>query len=216
MSRTQKITITEQVDYFDVILDALGRAMIAAVVGVGWLLWWAVLFPMVSAPIAAVVAAWVLLGWVAGLGVAGVAVAGMVLWRLRSPQTFERLLSSRIRSRWLAWFRYRRRWATLLTACDLVNRDGDRVLVPRLVSVHIGDALDTVHARMLPGHTPDSWARRADALAHGFGARQARLRFSGPGQLAITFRRSDALAEPILAPIESIAGFKTVPGTEAA
>ncbi|MEV0682260.1 hypothetical protein AB0I35_00195 [Nocardia sp. NPDC050378] len=216
MTRTQTITITEQVDYFDVILDALGRAMIAVVAGLGRLLWWALLFPLISVPIAATAGVWLLVGWAAGLGVAGVTVAVMVLWRHWSPQTFERWLTGRIRSRWLAWFRYRRRWATLLTACDLVNRDGDRVLVPRLVSVHIGDTVDTVHARMLPGHTPDSWTHRAEALAHGFGAQQARLRFSGPGQLAITFRRSDALAEPILAPIESIAGFKTVPGTEAA
>ncbi|TDP32338.1 hypothetical protein [Nocardia ignorata] len=216
MTRTQTITITEQVDHFDVILDALGRAMIGVVAGVGRLLWWAVLFPMVSAPIAATAGVWLLVGWVAGIGVAGMAVAGMVLWRQWSPQTFERWLSGRIRSRWLGWFRYRRRWATLLTACDLATRDGDRVFVPRLVSVRIGDSIDIVRTRMLPGHSPDTWFNRRDHLAHGFGAQQARVNLAGPGQIEIAFRHDDSLADPVVVPFESIAGFKNVTDIKAA
>ncbi|MFI5501756.1 hypothetical protein ACIA5E_22070 [Nocardia asteroides] len=196
----------------DAALTIAGRILIGAFV----LLWWAVLFPMVTVPVLGTVAAWVWLGWPAGIGVAGGAVAGMVLWRQWSPQTFERWFTGRMRSRFLTWHRYRRRWSTLLTACDLATRDGDRVLVPRLVSVQIGESTDIVRTRMLPGHSPDSWTNRTDHLAHGFGAQQARIRFAGPGLVEIAFRRSDALAAPVVVPFESLAGFKTIPGTDKA
>lgn len=192
----------------DAVLTIAGRILIGAFV----LAWWAVLFPMVTIPAGLAFAAGYLVGWPAGIGVAGGAVAGMVLWRRRSPQTFERWFTGRIRSRFLTWFRYRRRWAKLLTACGLSTRDGDRVLVPRLVSVQIGATTDSVRARMLPGHSPESWTNRADSLAHGFGARQARIRFAGPGVVEIAFRRSDSLADPVVVPFESLAGFKTIPG----
>ncbi|MEV4156603.1 hypothetical protein AB0J48_26630 [Nocardia salmonicida] len=190
----------------DAVLTGLGRLLLGSFV----LVWWAVLFPMVSVPAGLSVAAGWFYGWPFGVGVAGGAVAGMVLWRVSSPQTFERWFTGRVRSRFLAWFRYRRRWATMLTACGLATREGDRVFVPRLVSVKIGDTLDTVRARMLPGHSPDAWTHRADHFAHGFGAQQAKVRLAGPGRVEIVFRRSDSLAAPVVVPFESMAGFTNV------
>ncbi|UGT54215.1 hypothetical protein [Nocardia asteroides] len=199
-------------EVLDAVLTGAGRLLLS----VFTLAWWAVLFPMVSVPAGITIAAAWFYGWPAGIGVAGGAVVGMVLWRLRSPQTFERWFTGRIRARFLTWHRYRRRWTKLLTACDLAARDGDRVMVPRLVSVQIGDSTDLVRTRMLPGHCPDSWTNRTDHLAHGFGAQQARIRFAGPGLVEIAFRRSDSLSDPVVVPFESLAGFKTVPGTKAA
>ncbi|MFD4440739.1 hypothetical protein ACFWPK_13310 [Nocardia sp. NPDC058519] len=196
----------------DALLTVAGRILLGAFV----IVWWAVLFPMVSVPAGLSVAAGWWIGWPAGIGVAGGAVAGMVLWRVSSPQTFERWFTGRARSRFLTWFRYRRRWTTMTTACGLATRDGDRVFIPRLVSVQIGDSLDTVRARMLPGHCPDSWTNRADHFAHGFGAQKAKVAFVGPGLVEITFRRTDSLADPVVVPFESLAGFKTIPSTRKA
>lgn len=212
MNKTTTTAHDPMGEVLDGVLTAAGRLLLASFV----LVWWAVLFPMITVPVVVTVAAWLLIGWPAGIGVAGGAVAGMVLWRQRSPQTFERWFTGRIRSRFLTWHRYRRRWAKLLTACDLATRDGDRVTVPRLVSVQIGSSTDIVRTRMLPGHSPDSWTNRRDHLAHGFGAQEARVRFAGPGLIEIVFRRSDALADPVVVPFESLAGFKTLPTRKAA
>lgn len=209
MTTTQTTRPDPVGEALDAVLTIAGRIILAAFT----LVWWAVLFPMVTVPFGIAVAAWLLVDWPAGVGMAGGTVAGMVLWRRRSPQTFERWITGRARSRFLAWYRYRRRWATLLTACGLATRDGDRVSVPRLVSVQIGTTTDLVRTRMLPGHCPDSWTNRTDHLTHGFGAQQARIRFAGPGLVEIAFRRSDALADTVVVPFDSIAGFKTVPGT---
>jgi len=199
-------------EVLDAVLTGAGRLLLS----VFTLAWWALLFPMVSVPAGlSVVAGWYF-GWLFGVGVAGVAVAGMVLWRVLSPQTFERWFTGRVRSRFLTWFRYRRRWTTMTTACGLSTRDGDRTLIPRLVSVEIGESLDTVRARMLPGHCPDTWIHRADHFAHGFGAQKAKVALVGPGLVEITFRRSDSLADPVVVPFESMAGFKTIPSTRKA
>ncbi|MGW5923842.1 hypothetical protein ACWFPY_33030 [Nocardia fluminea] len=199
-------------EVLDAVLTAAGRLLLSMFT----LAWWAILFPMISVPAGLSVAAGWFLGWLFGIGVAGVAVAGMVLWRVLSPQTFERWLTDRIRSRFLTWSRYRRRWVTMTTACGLSTRDGDRTFIPRLVSVQIGDTLDIVRARMLPGHCPDTWIHRADHFAHGFGAQKAKVALVGPGLVEITFRRSDSLADPVVVQFESMAGFKTVAPTRKA
>ncbi|WP_181698789.1 hypothetical protein [Nocardia sp. GTS18] len=217
MTRTQKITITTTTDFADVVMDAIGRAMIAVVVAGFQLVWWAALFPMVSVPAGLSLASGWWFGWPFGVGVAGVAAAGMVLWRASSPQTFERWLTGRIRSRWMTWFRYRRRWATVMAACQLTKTDNnDRVIVPALAGVRIGESLDVVKAKMLPGHSPSDWENRVEHLAHAFGTRHAQAAIVGASLVEITFRRSDSLAAPIAVDFESMAGFKTLPLRKAA
>lgn len=208
---TGSVTTTSNGGGFsDELMDALGRLMIVVAVGGFRLIWWALLFPMLSLPAGLSVAAGWWFGWLFGVGLAGATVAGMVLWRLRSPQTFERWLSGRIRSRWLAWYRYRRRWVSVMGACSLTKSTGDTVQIPRLVSVHIGESLDTVRAKMLPGHSPADWENRAEQLGHAFGTRHAHAAIVGPALVEIAFRRSDSLAEPVVVDFESVAGFKTL------
>ncbi|MEV4207539.1 hypothetical protein [Nocardia salmonicida] len=209
-------TTTNDTDFADVVMDMLGNLLVAIVTAAVQLVWLAILFPMLSVPAGLSLAAGWFYGWPFGVGLAGVAVAGMVLWRVLSPQTFERWLTGRIRSRWLTWFRYRRRWAAVMDACLLTKKDGDRVSVPRLMAVRIGESLDTVRVKMLPGHAPSDWENRAEHLAHAFGTRHARVAIVGASLLEITFRRSDSLAEPIVVDFESIAGFKTLPSRKAA
>ncbi|WP_280503095.1 hypothetical protein [Nocardia farcinica] len=200
MTTTTTTTTTTGRDPLDVIGLALLNLAGGVLVAVAVAAWWAVLFPMISLPLALTVVAGVLLHPLAGAGVAGCWVAGMVLWRVRSPQTFERWVTGRARARFLAWFRYRRRWVRLLTACHLVVVDGDRVRVPRLQDVWIGKADDIVHVRMVPGHRPDDYSDRAEQLAHAFGAEECRVKVLGPGLVELNFRYLDALAEPVNLP----------------
>jgi len=189
-----------QRDPMDVIglalLNLVGGILLALAVAV----WWAVLFPMVSIPLALAVLAGLLVHPLAGLGVAGGGVVGMVLWRVRSPRTFQRWVTGRARARFLAWFRYRRRWVRLMTACHLVVLDGDRVRVPRLLEVWIGDYGDVVAVRMVAGHCPDDYTQRVEQLAHAFGAQECRVTVTGPGVLELDFRYHDSLADPVALP----------------
>jgi len=194
---TTTTTTTTGRDPLDVIGLALLNVVGAILVAVAVVAWWAVLFPMVSVPLVAAMVAGLLVHPLAGVGVVGGWVAGMVLWRVRHPHTFQRWVTDRARARFLAVFRYRRRWVRLLTACHLVVVDGDRVRVPRLLEVRMGEADDLVQVRMLPGHRPDDYSDRADQLAHAFGARECRVKVLGPGLVELNFHYHDALAEPV-------------------
>ncbi|MGW4739006.1 hypothetical protein [Nocardia xishanensis] len=184
--------------------DLLGLAVLNLggwlIIAVGVIVWWALLFPMVSAPIVLTVIAGVFFGPVAAAVVVGVSAAGMVLWRRRSPETFERWVSRRARTRFLTWLRYRRRWTRLMAACHLTVTTDDRTAVPRLLGVQIGDSVDRVRVRMLPGHCPADWENRTDHLAHAFGAQECRATITGPATVELAFRHGDSLADPIALP----------------
>lgn len=194
---TTTTTTTTGRDPLDVIglvlLELAGGFLVGVVVTARWL----VLFPMLSIPLVSAVAAGVWVHPLAGVAVAGVHVAGLVVWRVNRPDSFRRWITARARARFLAWFRYRRRWNGLLTACQLVVLDGDRVRVPRLLEVWIGETDDLVRVRMVAGHRPDDYLDRIEELAHAFGARACRVTVLGPGLLELNFHHHDTHTEPV-------------------
>ncbi|MEV0343177.1 hypothetical protein AB0H49_29575 [Nocardia sp. NPDC050713] len=194
---THNTTDTDPFDLLGLAVLNLGGWLIT---GVGVTMWWAVLFPMISIPLALAVTAGIVTGPAAGAVVVGVSAAGMVLWRRRSPETFERWISRRARHRFLSWLRYRRRWTRLMTACHLTVTTDDRTAVPRLLDVVIGDSVDRARVRMLPGHCPADWENRTDHLAHAFGAQDCRVTITGPATVELAFRHGDSLADPIALP----------------
>ncbi|MFG1797257.1 hypothetical protein [Nocardia sp. NPDC049149] len=127
-------------------------------------------------------------------------IAGMVLWRAKHPETFERWITARAQTRFLTWFRYRRRWTRLLDACGLTITRDDRTFVPRLFSVRIGASVDVVQVRMLQGHCPADWQNRVEHLAHAFGAQECRATIAAPAVVELAFRLDDSLATPIELP----------------
>ncbi|WP_040781097.1 hypothetical protein [Nocardia pneumoniae] len=166
---------TARLDVFDVFALGLLNLLWATLTGV----WWLLLFPMFSLPIVLAAVAGLFWGPVAALGVVGVSLAGIMLWRQRRPEMFERWVTRRARTRFLTWFRYRRRWAKLMTACHLSIDRNDRTFIPRLLSADIG---------------------RVSHLAHAFGALDCRATITGPGTVELAFRRSDSLADTVILP----------------
>ncbi|MGW4720757.1 hypothetical protein [Nocardia sp. NPDC004260] len=189
-----------QRDPFDLIGLAALNLVWWVVLGVGVAAQWAVLFPMFSIPLVLAVAAGLFWGPVAALVAVGVFIAGIIAWRIQRPEMFERWVTRRARVRLLTWFRYRRRWAKLMTACHLSIDRGDRTFIPRLLSADIGPVTDRVRVRMLDGHCPADFENRVSHLAHAFGALHCRATITGPGTVELAFRRSDSLAETVILP----------------
>ncbi|MFE5288127.1 hypothetical protein ACFRAQ_24440 [Nocardia sp. NPDC056611] len=195
-------------DLMDFVLTALGNLLVGLLTAVFVTLWWALLFPMVSLPIGAALTAGFLLGWPAGVVVAALGFAGLGLWLALRPDSFRRWVTDRARVRFLRWFRYRRRWARMLTACKLTEGDAGALYVPRLRTVTIGDTIDRVRVRMLPGQSPEDYHTRVVRLAHAFGARECRAIDAGPALVELVFRHGDSLAEPITLPVDA---WRTLP-----
>ncbi|MGV9545209.1 hypothetical protein ACWDSF_28110 [Nocardia beijingensis] len=195
-TKTVSIRHTMRLDAFDLLALGLLNLVWGALLG----LWWLLLLPVVSVPLVLTCVAGAFYGPAAALVVAGLSAAGVVLWRLRRPEMFERWVTARARVRFLTWFRYRRRWARLMTACHLSIDRGDRTFIPRLLGVQIGPATDRVRVRMLDGHCPADFENRVTHLAHAFGALDCRATITGPGTVELAFRRTDSLAATVILP----------------
>jgi len=183
----------------------IGLDVAASVWDVGWgmlraavvLVWWAVLFPMLSVPAAAAVYAGVAYRWPAGVGVGALGVVGLLIWWIFGRRSFQRAVSGRIFRRWRRWWVYRRRWAKICALHGLtVTLDGS-VLVPTLRTVRVGYVTDLVSVRMLLGQSVTAWQAQSEALTHAFGALAVQVRGVKPGEVLIEVHHGDALLDPI-------------------
>ncbi|WP_228002196.1 hypothetical protein [Nocardia australiensis] len=111
-----------------------------------------------------------------------------MIWRIISP----------VRARYLAWYRYRRRWTRLMTAARLTLTADGTTRVPRLLSVRIGDTADRVRVRMLDGHCPADYENRTTHLANTFGAHGCDAAVIGPGTVEIVLYQHDSPEFPAL------------------
>jgi S-DNA-T family DNA segregation ATPase FtsK/SpoIIIE len=170
--------------------------------------WWLLHRPALTLFLAAVVAVGVLAGPVAlGVGLV-VLVAGLLVWRRSHPASFEASASRVLLGVWRSAWAYGVRWRTAMMLSGLGGRfDGDEYL-PRVVRVRAGRWVDRVVVRIVAGQQPADWARRADALAHAFGARAVQVRETGrPGYLELRVGRRDPLAAvvpalPVAEPVD--------------
>ncbi len=81
------------------------------------------------------------------------------------------------------WWRYRRRWADVMTAAELAGKPtkNGAVPLPVLRGVALGPDADVLTVTMLPGQSPADWDRRATTLAHAFGAASGRIQITAKG-----------------------------------
>jgi S-DNA-T family DNA segregation ATPase FtsK/SpoIIIE len=126
----------------------------------------------------------------------GGAVPALVWW-LVEPVSFDQVLGWRLRSVWRRWWVYRRRWQAAMRLTKLGKvLDGHEVL-PRLRQVRSGLIFDTVQVRMRAGQHLGDWEEQSERLAHTFGALACRTIPTTPGRLALEFKTTDLLAQPI-------------------
>src|SRR5271166_987030 len=171
--------------------------VVALTKGLAVLLWWSVLFPMISIPTFATVWVGFRYGPVFGLVLAAVSGLALVAWSQLSPGSFQQWVTQRMRIRWRTWWVYRHRWTAICTLHGLTARLNERTLVPALRSVTIGAASDVVVVRILTGQSVADWQHRSAALADAFRAQRVTIRSVKPGEIAITAHHGDALATPI-------------------
>jgi S-DNA-T family DNA segregation ATPase FtsK/SpoIIIE len=177
--------------------ETITMILVALAKGVGVLLWWSVLFPMISIPTIASVWIGLRCGPVFGLILAAVSGLALATWSQISPTSFQQWVTQRIRTRWRTWWVYRNRWTATCTLHGLTAKLDERTLVPALRSVTIGAACDVVVVRILTGQSVADWQNRSAALAETFRSRRVTIRSTKPGEIMITAHHGDALATPI-------------------
>lgn len=151
--------------------ETITMILVALAKGVGVLLWWSVLFPMISIPTIASVWVGFRCGPVFGLVFAAASGLALAAWSEVSPASFQQWVTQRIRTRWRTWWVYRNRWTAICTLHGLTAKLDERALVPALRSVTIGAACDVAVVRILTGQSVTDWQNRSAALAEAFRAR---------------------------------------------
>lgn len=181
--------------------DVFEQVVWAVLSGLSRLVWillrWAVVFPLISVPLAVCGAVAYRWDWPAGVWAFGAFLLLLVAWRLAFPRSFRRCVSRRIWIRWRAWSVYREQWASVCALHGLTSQLNDAVLVPALQRLVIGDAVDVLTVRMLAGQSTTDWQRQSEALAHAFGASLVRVRTAQPGWVEIEVQHSDPLAQVV-------------------
>lgn len=129
-------------------------------------------------------------------------VAALAVWRLGSPDSYRRMVRPRLNELRLS-LTYPRKWRRVAHRAGLVAHDydsdrGRRYVYGALHRVKVTPAgIVRLHVAIPVGLTLDDYARRADALAVAFGAREARVSAAGTTSVWVELHRSDVLAGTI-------------------
>jgi DNA segregation ATPase FtsK/SpoIIIE, S-DNA-T family len=164
------------------------------------LVWWSILFPMISTPTLMSLWLWLIAGPIFGIVLATLSALALVAWSLIWPASFDEWVTAPMRSRWRIWRTYRHPWATICTLHGLTATIGERTLVPMLQSVTSGATRDVVAVQILIGQSVADWQNKAAALTEAFRAQRLTIKSANPRQITITAHRRDALANPIALP----------------
>jgi S-DNA-T family DNA segregation ATPase FtsK/SpoIIIE len=185
---------------------AVTHLLTLAVRGAIRLVWWSILFPMLSVPFAVAIglAGARDFGW--SLFTAVAATLALIAWCRLAPKSYRVLVSGRIWKRRRSWKVYRARWTNVCVLHGLTRTLNGAVLVPPLARPVIGYSFDRLTVRMLAGQTIEDWSRNADAFAHTFGARSVQVRSSRPAVVELMIVHADTLGVviPVPSPVEAV------------
>src|SRR4051794_19129114 len=178
---------------------------------------WLIVRPLLAVPLLLLGAGFLELGargfWVALSLV--MLVAGV--WLRVSASSFDRLVLQRLRGWWRWLTHYRRTWYPALEGCGLARVTPDRkVFVPRVRKVTSTRWVDTLHVRLLHGHTPEDLAKQSEGLRHAFGALRCTVVEGRPGRVRVVFFVRDPLAQVVPAiGVDAVPAVPAVPDLDA-
>ena len=177
-----------------------------------WLVRLAVRHPAVSGVLAVLALTWINTGWVGLAALAASVLVMLASWRFFWPSSFTRWVGAPARGTWRAWWCYRRRWAGVMAISGVAPLVSGPDPAPVLGTVTATRYTDRVQVRLVSGQSAADVAKRADNLAHGFGAMLCRVRTARSGAVVLEFVRRDALALIVAAlPVPDHPDLKALP-----
>jgi S-DNA-T family DNA segregation ATPase FtsK/SpoIIIE len=197
-------------------IGGLVRAVVIVVVVLfaGWLLvaWAVVKRPILALPVAAFTGLVLLMGMHDAQGLAIYLVVGLLIWRRAHRASFDRVIGRRLRSPWVRWWTYERRWRNTMQLSGLGKRTRVREAAPKIAKVTSTPWCDRVLVRLLLGQCTEDFEAAAPELAHSFGASSCRVREDCPGRVWLKFTTKDPLVETVPAlPVSEDVDLEAVP-----
>lgn len=181
-------------DWFADLLDSI-------LTGILRLLWWGLRFPLLGAPVAISIGVGVWQDYNTGIFTFAGFIAAYVGWAVLDEASFQQLVIDPPTHAWLRWSRYERSWAQVCALHGLSTTHGDRVYIPALLGIRIGEHTDALEASVVTGQSVHHWHKQTDALAAAWRAERVTVTATTPGRVRITVVRGDRLADPIRLPM---------------
>ena len=163
---------------------------------ISWLVRLIARHPLAAGILAVLALTWVNLRWVGLIALVAWVVVVLAAWRFFWPVSYTRRVTGSVRGSWRGW-RYRRRWAGVMTIAGAAPWYQGRVILPVLGKVTATRYTDRVQVRLVSGQSAADFAKCAENLAQGFGALLCRVRSARSGRVVLEFVRRDALAAVI-------------------
>jgi DNA segregation ATPase FtsK/SpoIIIE, S-DNA-T family len=176
--------------------------------------WWLAHRPQLVAVVGLAALVAIKAGSIVLAALVAVIAVGLAGWWRAHPDSFHRTAGRVVLGLWRSFWAYGVRWRTAMMLSGLGGRFDGNEYLPRVVRVRAGRHVDRVTVRMVIGQHPADWARRLDALAHGFGARSCQVRElpRRPGYLQLVVGRRDPLATVVEAlPVPDVTDVGAVP-----
>jgi S-DNA-T family DNA segregation ATPase FtsK/SpoIIIE len=177
------------------VAQILITVVVALIAGPLLVLWAVVKRPLLAIPAVLFVGLVVLVGGHDALALLLWALLGLAVWRVVHKCSFERMVGRRMRSVWVRWWVYGRRWKGTMAMSGLTKRYRLREHTPRIQKVTSTPWCDRVLVALLLGQCTEDYERAAPELAHSFGARLCRVKEDRPGLLWLEFTTSDPLTK---------------------
>jgi DNA segregation ATPase FtsK/SpoIIIE, S-DNA-T family len=182
-------------------IGGIVRAIVIVVVVLfcGWLLlaWAVIKRPLLALPAAAFTALVLLVGVHDAQALAIYLLVALLVWRIAHRASFDRIVGCRLRSPWVRWWVYERRWRNTMQLSGLGKRTRVREAVPKIRKVISTPWGDRVLVQLLLGQCTEDFERAAPELAHSFGAASCRVREDKPGRVWLEFATADPLRETV-------------------
>jgi S-DNA-T family DNA segregation ATPase FtsK/SpoIIIE len=179
-------------------VDELWESLIAAVIAAAVGLWWLLRRPWLLGAAVVVIGVVAAGAWLVGAVVLSVVLLALAGLRVLRPVLFARLVSRPWRSVQNG-SRYRRDWGRVMDLCGLAKELDGSILRPALQRVQVGSVSDRLQVRMVTGQSIGDYERACPELAASFGGYLARVWADEPGRLWLEVIRDDALADVVSA-----------------
>ena len=147
-----------------------------------WLVRLAVRHPAATGVLAVLALTWINTGWVGLAALVAWVVVVLAAWRFFWPSSFTRWIGSPARGAWRAWWCYRRRWAGVMAISGVAPAIRAGSCCPSWARSPPPGTPTGCQVRLVSGQSAADVAKRAENLAHGFGALLCRVRTARSGR----------------------------------
>lgn len=202
---------TKPKNYGEVFIDVFVKSFL---IMLGKATWWLLLRPLIWIPLALFAGVFYLVGPYGIAAIVIFVVFVLHVWQAVGPDSYDRLVRTRAKNKWVKFWYYqvKGQWRLTMVDCGMlktVKMGRDRV--PKILKVERNPWRDRVLVELVRGHTIEDIERAAPKIRAAFDVLDVRVHEESGRKVWLVFRFADPLVETIKAlPISEEVNFSSI------